>query len=452
MVSYVTPKKNTAFIFYISLEATAGGSFVAAPTIASGDFKVSIDGGATANLTTLPTNTPASSGMVKISLSSTEMNGDNITVICADAAGAEWLPVTINIQTSARQIDDLAYPATSGRSIVVDAAGLVDANMVKAGPSGSGTAITARDIGASVLLSSGTGTGQVTLTSGRVNADITHISAAAVSTSTAQLGVNVVNAGGTAWGSGAITAGSIAADAIGASELATDAVTEIVNAVWANATRTLTAGTNIVLAKGTGVTGFNDLDAAGVATAVWNAATATYGIAGSYGLVIETNLDATVSSRASQTSLDTLDDYVDTEVAAIKAKTDNLPADPADASDIAASFTTVNTKLDTIDDFLDTEVAAIKAKTDNLPTAPAAVSDIPTANENADALLDRVDGIETGITMRQAIRLKLAALAGKLSGAATTTIAIRDANDTKDRITATVDADGNRTAVTLDAS
>lgn len=40
-------------------------------------------------------------------------------------------------------------------------------------------------------------------------------------------------------------------------------------------------------------------------------------------------LDAAVSSRASQTSLDILDDFVDTEVAAIKAKTDNLPASPA---------------------------------------------------------------------------------------------------------------------------
>jgi hypothetical protein len=38
--------------------------------------------------------------------------------------------------------------------------------------------------------------------------------------------------------------------------------------VWAATTRTLSAGTNIVLAKGTGVTGFTDLDAAGVRTAV----------------------------------------------------------------------------------------------------------------------------------------------------------------------------------------
>lgn len=38
--------------------------------------------------------------------------------------------------------------------------------------------------------------------------------------------------------------------------------------VWAAATRTLTSGANIALAKGTGVTGFTDLDAAGVRSAV----------------------------------------------------------------------------------------------------------------------------------------------------------------------------------------
>jgi hypothetical protein len=42
----------------------------------------------------------------------------------------------------------------------------------------------------------------------------------------------------------------------------------LVSDVWSHATRILTAGTNIALAKGTGVTGFNDLDAAGVRTAV----------------------------------------------------------------------------------------------------------------------------------------------------------------------------------------
>lgn len=77
---------------------------------------------------------------------------------------------------------------------------------------------------------------------------------------------------------------------------------------------------------------------------------------------------------------------------------------------------------------------------------------IPTDSENADALLDRSNGIETSFTLRQALRLVLSALAGKLSGAATTTVVIRDVNDAKNRITATVDTDGNRTSITTDVS
>jgi len=75
-----------------------------------------------------------------------------------------------------------------------------------------------------------------------------------------------------------------------------------------------------------------------------------------------------------------------------------------------------------------------------------------TANQIADALLDRTAGVETNRTPRQALRLVLAALVGKLSGAATTTVTIRDTNDGVNRVVATVDADGNRSAVTLDAS
>lgn len=77
-------------------------------------------------------------------------------------------------------IMDLAplQPATLGRTLVVDAAGLADANAVKIGPSGSGSAQTARDVGASVLLSSGTGAGQISLSSGLVTlAGVTHTGA-----------------------------------------------------------------------------------------------------------------------------------------------------------------------------------------------------------------------------------------------------------------------------------
>jgi len=75
-----------------------------------------------------------------------------------------------------------------------------------------------------------------------------------------------------------------------------------------------------------------------------------------------------------------------------------------------------------------------------------------TENAIADGLLDRSDAVESGVTPRQALRAFGAALAGILSGAAGTTVTIKgigQAADGTTRITATVDANGNRSAVTL---
>lgn len=151
---------------------------------------------------------------------------------------------------------------------------------------------------------------------------------------------------------------------------------------------------------------------------------------------------------------------VQTSATAIKAKTDNLPASPADETLIIAATNSIQAKLGTPAGAsvsadiaaVEANAVAIKAKTDNIPASPASVSDIPTAAQNAIGLLDVADGIETGQTVRHGLRLMLAALAGKLAGAATTTVTIRDTNDSKNRISATVDSDGNRTAVTLDGS
>lgn len=106
--------------------------------------------------------------------------------------------------------------------------------------------------------------------------------------------------------------------------------------------------------------------------------------------------------------------------------------------------------LATVAGYIDTEVAAIKAKTDLIPASPAAVGDIPTAAAVADAVWD--EAVDSTITARQSIRLANSALGGKASGLNTTTAVYRDLADTKDRISATVDADGNRTAVTRDLS
>jgi hypothetical protein len=103
-------------------------------------------------------------------------------------------------------------------------------------------------------------------------------------------------------------------------------------------------------------------------------------------------------------------------------------------------------------DMHESQVGSIHATTFDAGAIDAAALATDAANEIADALLDRADAIETGLTLRGAIRLDTAALAGKLSGAAGTTVTIRNVGDTKARITATVDADGNRSAVTTDAT
>jgi hypothetical protein len=124
-------------------------------------------------------------------------------------------------------------------------------------------------------------------------------------------------------------------------------------------------------------------------------------------------------------SLTTLAGYVDTEVAAIKAKTDNLPTDPADASDLAASFATVNATLSTLSGYVDTEVAAIKAKTDLIPATPVTVGDIPTAAVIADAVFDEpTSGHTTAGTYGDKFGAHLKAVLKVVVGTGSTTTAV----------------------------
>jgi len=76
------------------------------------------------------------------------------------------------------------------------------------------------------------------------------------------------------------------------------------------------------------------------------------------------------------------------------------------------------------------------------------LGDLLTTANVSDAVWDAL--CETGITNREALRVVLSALAGKLSGAPAGPIVIRNTTDSKNRIVATVDANGNRTGVTLD--
>lgn len=100
---YNPPKKGEDFVIQIALEDMANpGSFKANPTLASGDVKISKDGGAFANLSTLPTVTPAAGISVQVTLSATEMNADVVFVQFIDqSATKEWADWSLSIPTTA---------------------------------------------------------------------------------------------------------------------------------------------------------------------------------------------------------------------------------------------------------------------------------------------------------------------------------------------------------------
>jgi hypothetical protein len=176
--------------------------------------------------------------------------------------------------------------------------------------------------------------------------------------------VNTTHAAGTAWGNGAITMGSIATGAITSSKFADGAIDAF----------TFTSGATSAIGTA-------------AADAVWDEATSGHTVAGTFGEQAKTDIDA------------------------------------------------------------------IKAKTDTLPASPAAVGSAMTLtsgerNDIANALLGLANGVESGVTVKQALRRMAAVLAGITTGAGTGSEIFQAAGGTATRVTVTVDAaTGNRTGV-----
>lgn len=158
-------------------------------------------------------------------------------------------------------------------------------------------------------------------------------------------------------------------------------------------------------------------------------------------LSTQTSVDDLPTNAELATALAAADDAILAQVALVKAKTDALPSDPADQSLIIAATDALATLIDnlptnaelatalgTADDAVLAQIALVKAKTDLIP------------------------GTQDGKTFAQMMVLIGAALLGKASGLDTSIAVFRATDDSKDRITATVDEFGNRSAVTLDAA
>lgn len=186
-------------------------------------------------------------------------------------------------------------PATADRTLVVDAAGLADANTVKVGPTGSGTAQTAGDIIGdtndiqSRLPAALTADGNIKADTLRVGGTLQTAGDIIGDTNDIQSRLPAALTGGKMESNiGSITAGVIAAASFAAGAF---------DAVWTVATRTLTAfGFGVTVTTNNDKTDYS-LSAAGI-QAIWDALTAALTTVGSIGKFLIDRLDAAISSRS----------------------------------------------------------------------------------------------------------------------------------------------------------
>ena len=272
---------------------------------------------------------------------------------------------------------------------------------------------------------------------------------------------NGVRADVQALAAGAITASAVATGAIDADALAADAAAELADAVWDEArSGHVTAGTfgeyvnaNLTHTKGTAVYNEDGTLASATSTTVTFPATNSAGSSVPNDARYEYGVFRLTEGTGFEQVILTTTRVGSTREFNVLSGT--MPVTPGNDT----KYVWEGTWRGNLEQWRGSQPNALSSgRVDSSTGAMAA--DVVTAsalaadavNEIADGLLDRSAGVETNRTVRQALRLVLAALVGKLSGAATTTVTVRDTNDGVDRIVATVDASGNRSAVTLDAS
>lgn len=331
------PIKNTAYRVTFPIYDADGDLVTGATGL---DSEVSKDGGTFADCTNEATEIATSSGIYYLDLTSTEMNADTVAVIVkTSSSGAKTTvfvmypqesgDVKVDVEsiktqavTCAAGVTVGAYVGNATAALAVDASGRVDVSKM------SGTSLTARDIGASVLLSSGTGTGQISLASGAVTAgtvsDKTGYSLASAPPTAAAIADAVWDepiSGHLTVGSTGATLADTSSDAHltyadwengGRLDLLLDAVkakTDNIPASPASTGDIVSAATiadavwdeAIAGHASAGSTG-EALSAAGSAGDPWSTALPGAYSAGSAGYIIGTNLNATVSSRLASAS------------------------------------------------------------------------------------------------------------------------------------------------------
>lgn len=356
------PKRATAFALNIGLVETAARPFFkASPTLATGDFKISTDGSAFANLATLPTVSPAAGRSVLIQLSAAEMTGDIIVVQGVDAAGAEWDEVLVTLLTTVVTVDDLVRSTTPANTLDVTAAGnagidwanvssptttlaltgttiattqKVDVETIKtqAVTLAGGVTIPAATLASTTNLTAGTITTatNVTTVNGLAAGVITAASIAADAITAAKIADGAIDAA--TFAAGAIDAAAIATDAIGSAELAASAITEIqAGLATAAALATVQSDTDDIQARlpAALVSGRIDASVGAMAADVLTAAAIATDAIGSAELAASaiTEIQAglsTLDAAGVRTAVGLASANLDTQLSALQSDTDNL--------------------------------------------------------------------------------------------------------------------------------
>jgi hypothetical protein len=227
------------------LDSTDGNTQETALTITQPDIRLAKNGGAWAQKNASQTLSHEEAGWYEVALDTTDTNTLGILIVAIHESGAlpvwrEFMVVPANIYDSVVSGSDVldvsvtqwlgtaaATPTTAGvpevdvtfwlgtAAATPSVAGVPEVDVTHWIGTAAATPTTAGVPEVDVTHWLGTAAATPT-TAGVPEVDLTHIAGAAVNTSTAQLGVNVVSA---------------AANSLTASALATDAVTEIVNAV-----------------------------------------------------------------------------------------------------------------------------------------------------------------------------------------------------------------------------
>ncbi|MBS0172191.1 MAG: hypothetical protein JSR62_17740 [Nitrospira sp.] len=96
---YYAPYGTAWTLHGYQLVDRATGQYKVTPTLAAGDFKLEKDGGAAANIATLPVVAPAGGSSLDIAFSAAELQAKHVVLRLVDAAGAEWNDDAIHIFT-----------------------------------------------------------------------------------------------------------------------------------------------------------------------------------------------------------------------------------------------------------------------------------------------------------------------------------------------------------------